>query len=324
MNRRTRLLMAAMRLLPRPDPPTPGYLARVRRELPRPLAQVVLGPRAPGVRVQDRRLPTGAHRVPVRVYRPAQAVPAAGGAAPLPLVVNFHGGGFVFGNLTGADWLCGHVAHDAGAMVVSVDYRLAPEHPAPQPYQDALAATCWLLDHTEELGVDPARVSVLGESAGGNLAALVALALRDRQRADHAAPRLAGQALLYPATDLTLASPSVGEFPEAPMLRRSSMEWYGRQYVPQGLPTSIPLDDPRVSPLHAADHTGLPPTLLCAAGLDPLRDDAVRYAEVLRAAGVEVRSVLYPEALHGFASIPLFEPAAKEVLAEIVTHLNGL
>jgi acetyl esterase len=317
VNRRTRALMALMRWLPRPDPPTPAYLVRIRRELPRPLAHLVLGRGARGVTLEDRRLPTGGYQVPVRVYSPAAP-------GTLPLVVNLHGGGFVFGNLTGADWLCGHVAAQAEVVVVSVDYRLAPEHPAPLPYQDALAATSWLLDHAEELGADPGRASVLGESAGGNLAALVTLALRDRRRRDPAARGLVGQVLLYPATDLTLSSPSVEELPDAPMLRRTSMEWYGKQYVPQGLPTSIPLDDPRISPLHAADHTDLPPALVVAAGQDPLRDDAVRYAEALRRAGVRVREVLYPDALHGFASIPRFEPAAQRVLAEIVEHLGSL
>lgn len=309
--------MAVMGRLPRPDPPTARYLSRIRREPPRPLAHLVLGPGAAGVSLADRRLPTGAYEVPVRIYRPASAADG-----PLPLIINFHGGGFVFGNLTGADWLCGQVAARAPALVVSVDYRLAPEHPAPQPYEDALAATCWLLAHADELGADPQRAGVMGESAGGNLAALVTLALRDRRRLDPSAPGLVTQVLLYPATDLTLSSPSVDVMPDAPMLRRSSMEWYGRQYVPQGLPTSIPLDDPRISPLYARDHTDLPPALLLAAGLDPLRDDAARYAQVLRAAGVEASSVLYPEALHGFASLPLFEPAARQALAAIVAHLR--
>ena len=309
--------MAVMARLPRPDPPTPRYLGRIRRNLPAPLAHLVLGPGAKGVGLANRRLPTGPYEIPVRIYRPNPVEDT-----PLPLMINFHGGGFVFGNLTGADWLCGQVAAQAQVLVVSVDYRLAPEHPAPQPYEDALAATCWLLEHAVELGADPGRAGVMGESAGGNLAALVTLALRDRRRLDPSAPGLVTQVLLYPATDLTLSSPSVDAMPDAPMLRRSSMEWYGRQYVPQGGPSSIPLDDPRISPLHARDHTDLPPALLLAAGLDPLRDDAVRYAQVLRAAGVPTTYVLYPEALHGFAALPLFESAARQGVTEIVVHLR--
>ena len=308
-----------MRRLPRPDPPPPEYLLRIRRELPQPVAHLVLGRGAPGVRVTDLTLPTGDYPVPVRTYRPVAA-----GAAPLPLVIYFHGGGFVLGNLPASDWLCGHVAAQAGAVVVSIGYRLAPEHPAPEPFDDALTATCWLLEHADEVGADPARATVTGESAGGNLAALVALALRDRRRRDPAAPGLTGQVLLYPVLDLTLSSPSVDELSDAPILRRALIEWYGRQYLPQGLPGSIPVDDPRVSPMHAIDHRDLPPALVVAAGQDPLRDDALRYAEALRAAGVRVREVLYPAALHGFASIPRFEPAAKQALGEIVEHLRSL
>lgn len=312
MNRRTRLLTALNRRLPRPDPPSAAYLRRVRVELPRPVARVLLGPVDRGVRLADRVLPTEPFAVPVRVYRPRRA------ADLLPLVVNLHGGGFVFGTLTGADWFCGNLAARADVVVVSVDYRLAPEHPAPAPYEDAFAATSWLLDRpdqaADELGADVTRAAVVGESAGGNLAALVALALRDRLRA---------QALLYPATDMTMTSASVEELAHAPVLPRTSIDWFGRQYLPQGLPHSIPLDDPRVSPLHAPDHHGLPPTLVVAAGQDPLRDDALRYAAVLERAGVPVRSVLYPEAVHGFMSIPLFEPAARQALDEVVAHVRG-
>ena len=149
MNRRTRVLTAAGRRLPRPDPPPPSYLRRARGELPRPLSRLLLGPVSRGIELVDDVLPTEPYAVPVRVYRPRTA------SGPLPLVVNLHGGGFVFGNLTGADWLCGQLADRVGAVVVSVDYRLAPEHPAPGPYEDAWAATCWLLEHGASFGADP-------------------------------------------------------------------------------------------------------------------------------------------------------------------------
>ena len=270
-----------------------------------------------GVELVDAVLPTTPYAVPVRVYRPRDA------PGPLPLVVNLHGGGFVLGNLTGADWLCGQLADRTGAVVVSVDYRLAPEHPAPAPYEDAWAATCWLLEHASSWGADPGRAVIVGESAGGNLAALVTLALRDRRRTEPAAPDLVGQVLLYPATDLTMTSASVAALEDAPVLSRRSIDWYGRQYVPQGLPHSIPLDDPRVSPLRATDHTDLPPTLVVAAGLDPLRDDALGYAAALARSGVPVRTVLYPDAVHGFMAIPRFEPAAAQALDEVVVHVRG-
>ncbi len=315
MNRRTRLLTAANSRLPRPDPPPPSYLRRGRGELPRPLSRLLLGPVARGVELIDRVLPTAPYAVPVRLYRPRRT------PGLLPLLVNLHGGGFVFGNLTGADWLCGQLADRTGSLVVSVDYRLAPEHPAPGPYEDAWAATCWLLDHALELGADPGRAVVVGESAGGNLAALVTLALRDRRRAEPGAPDLLGQVLIYPSTDLTMTSASATELVDAPVLTRTAIEWYGRQYVPQGLPHSIPLDDPRVSPLHATDHSDLPPALVVAAGQDPLRDDALAYADALARADVPVRTVLYPEAVHGFVSIPRFEPAAAQALDEAVVHV---
>ena len=317
MNLRTRLLVGALRRLPKPEPPTTAYLAGVRRELPRALARVVLGPVGREVDVDDLSVPVEGARLRVRLYR------RRGAPEPTPLVVNFHGGGFVYGNLTSADWLCGNLAARTGVTVASVDYRLAPEHPAPIPFRDCWAATRWLVEHADRLGADRSQISLMGESAGGNLAALVALASRDRRRDDLDWPALAHQLLLYPITDLTLASPSIDALPDAPMLPRTSLDWFGRRYVPQGLPTSLPPDDPWVSPLHAPDKTDLPPTLVVAAGQDPLRDDALRYADALQEAGVPVRRVVYPDAIHGFASIPLFEPAAHAALDEVVTELRA-
>lgn len=301
--------------LPRPEPPTAAYLRSVRFEMPRSMARVLLGPVGTDVAIEDTTIALEHVSLRARVYRPADA------AGVTPLVVNFHGGGFVFGNLTASDWLCGNLAGRAGVTVISVEYRLAPEHPAPIPFEDCWAAACWLIEHADQLRVDPAQATVMGQSAGGNLAALVALAARDRVAADPGWPGFIRQILLYPATDLTLSSASVAELSEAPMLRRTSMDWYGRRYLPAGLPTSIASDDPRVSPIFARSHADLPPALIFAAGQDPLRDDALRYADKLTEAGVSVRTVVYPEAIHGFSSIPLFEPAAREALAEIVSEL---
>lgn len=316
MNLRTRVLVGALRRLPKPDPPTAAYLTGVRRELPRPLARVVLGPVGRDVTLDDLSVPVPGARLRIRLYRHERA------SGPTPLVVNFHGGGFVYGNLTAADWLCGNLAARLPVTVASVDYRLAPEHPAPGPFTDCWEATRWLVGHAGRLGCDPAQVSVLGESAGGNLAALVALAARDQHRADPSWPALRHQLLLYPITDLTLGSPSIDELPDAPMLQRRSLDWFGRRYVPQDGPDSLDPADPWVSPLHAPDKSDLPPTLLVAAGQDPLRDDALRYADALEADGVAVHRVLYPDAIHGFASIPLFEPAARAALGEVVDALS--
>jgi len=316
MNRRTRVLIEALRRLPRPETPSERYLAGVRRELPRVMARVLLGPVGPDVAIRAITVPGTDTLLPARVYRRA----STSGSAQ-PMVINFHGGGFVLGNLTAADWLCGQLAARAGVTVVSVGYRLAHEHPAPLPYLDSWTATQWLISHAGLLAADPLQVSVLGESAGGNLAALIALASRDRSRDDPAWPRLSGQILAYPAVDLTLSSASVAELADGPMLRRDTLDWYGRLYLPQGRATSIPADDPRVSPIFATDHTELAPALIIAASEDPLRDDATRYAAVLTAAGVPVELRMYESAIHGFLSIPLFEPAAQQAVDTMVDFL---
>jgi acetyl esterase len=310
--------MAAQRRLPRPEQPSARYLAGIRRELPRGLARLLLGSVGRDVVVRDITVPVTDTLLTARVYRHRDL-----GPDPLPLVINFHGGGFVFGNLSAADWLCGQLAARAEVTVVSVGYRLAPEYPAPTPFTDSWSATRWLVEHAALLGGDRCRVTVLGESAGGNLAALIALVSRDRSRTDSGWPRLAGQILAYPAVDLTLSSASIAELADAPMLRKRTLDWYGRLYLPQGLNTSIAADDPRVSPIFAADHTDLPPTLVLVAGEDPLRDDGTRYAAVLAAAGVQVRTEVFPEAIHGFLSIPLFEPAARRAVETIVAELTA-
>jgi acetyl esterase len=319
MNRRTRMMVALARRMPHPEPPTDRYLARLRMELPAPtLSRRLLGGVPRRIRVTDRSLPLESGPRPARVYEPWPR----SDDTPLPLVVNFHGGGFVFGNLGQTDWLCGQVASRVGAVVVSVSYRLAPEFPAPIPYQDCRAATDWVLDHAEELGGDVTRATVMGASAGGNLAALVALAHRDRCRQDPTRVPLASQVLIYPATDLTLSSPSVVELSEAPILTRAIMDWFGRRYLPQGLPDSLPGDDPGVSPLFA-DHIDVAPALIIAAGQDPLRDDAFRYGEALDAAGVSNRVVLYPDAIHGFISMPRLAPEAALAAVEIAETLRA-
>jgi len=313
------MVMAAARRLPHPEPPTERYLKLLRREpAPAAVARALVGPVPRSVQVRNVSVPQPV-QLRARTYRPVGREAPAG---PLPLVINFHGGGFVIGNLASTDWLCGQVAARAGALVVSVSYRLAPEHPAPGPYEDALAATRWLLEYARDWGADPARVSVMGASAGGNLAALVALAHRDACRADPARAPLRAQVLIYPATDLTLSSASVTELADAPLLTRSILDWYGRRYLPADAADPLAPDDPRVSPLFAPDHSGLAPALLLAAGHDPLRDDAARYAQVLEASGVPTRLVLYPDAIHGFVSMPRLQPSARAAVDEITAFLR--
>jgi len=322
-NVKVRLAAAVARRLPHPEPPSPAHLARLRVEPPWPrLARMLLGPVPRSVRLTDRTIPVPAAnsveaQLRARVYHPSTRR-----GELLPLIVNFHGGGFVFGNLAQTDWLCAQVAQRVNAVVISVGYRLAPEHPAPTPFQDCQAATRWVIEHATAFGADAGRVSVMGASAGGNLAALVALDHRDRCRADPALNPLRHQILIYPATDLGLASPSVAELGHGPILTRSIMDWYGRRYLPQDLPTSVAFDDPWVSPLFATDHTDLAPALIIAAGQDPLRDDAIRYGSALDDAGVPHQVILYPDAIHGFISMPRIDAAARPALDQIVSTLS--
>lgn len=280
-------------------------------------ARIIMGDAPRSVLRKDSAVPVRHGVSRVRTYQP-RARPTG----LRPLVINFHGGGFVFGNLAQTDWWCGRVAAALDAVVVSVSYRLAPEHPAPFPSEDCWDATCWLVDHAAALGADRHQVSVMGSSAGGNLAALVAIAHRDRVRGDPSVAPFAHQVLIYPATDLGLSSPSVVELVSAPILTRSIMDWYGRQYLPQDRPDGLRSDDPSISPLFHPDLSDVAPALVIGAGQDPLRDDAVRYAEALRDAGVPADLLVYPEAVHGFVSMPRVAPEAEPALQATIDALR--
>ena len=224
--------------------------------------------------------------LPLRFYRPRVA-PAAG---PLPALIYCHGGGWVVGDLETHDHLCRYLAGRAQVLVVAVDYRRAPEHPFPAAYEDALAATRWVAAHARELALDSTRLAVGGDSAGGNLAAAVALALRDELP-------LRLQVLLYPALDLLADNASLRENADGYLLTTAAMARFIAWYVPQ------PGDrgDWRASPRHAPDHRGVAPALIVSAGYDPLRDEAIDYARTLEAAGVAVTHRHYPDMIHGFA-----------------------
>lgn len=286
-------------------------VARMQRQ-PQPghnrLLDAVFGRLAPGVTVTDGVAtgPNGPLRV--RTYRPA-----TGADGPLPLVVDFHGGGWVFGSHEGSDWLCSSVAAAVGAVVVSVDYRLAPTHRWPAAAEDCFAALVDLVARAGELGVDPGRVAVMGDSAGGNLAAVVSLMARDRS-----GPAIAFQGLLYPATDLTLASPSIDENADAPVLRKADCVAFRDHYLGGQDPRQ-----PYASPLHAADLSGLPPALVQVAEHDPIRDDGLRYAAALRAAGVPVRTTTYVGMPHGYLSFPRLCRSAPQALAEVCAELRA-
>ena len=226
--------------------------------------------------------------IPLRLYRPADVALAT----PLPVLVYFHGGGWVIGDLDTHDVLCRQLTAEACVSVVSVDYRLAPEHKFPAAVDDAWAATRWIVAHAVELGVDAGRLAVGGDSAGGNLAAVVALLARD-----HGGPAIALQALLYPVTDVGAETQSYRDFSEGFLLTRETMRWFCDQYL-NGEAEAV---DWRVSPLRAPSLAGLPPALIVTAGFDPLRDEGDAYAVALRRAGVRVDSICYGGMIHGFA-----------------------
>ncbi|GAA2162384.1 alpha/beta hydrolase [Pedococcus bigeumensis] len=249
------------------------------------------------------------YELPLRIYRP-RAVRDTD--VDVPVVVFVHGGGFVRGNVVVYDPLCTHLAARVRAVVVSVDYRLAPEHRAPTAAFDVTDAIAWVADHGVALRADTSRIALCGDSAGGNLTAVAAQQLRDRGGSP-----VVHQALLYPATDMTLASPSIAQNAGAPMLTRASIVTFRELYAPTGSDWR----DPLLSPLFG-EHAGLPPTLVQTADLDPLRDDGVRYADALEAAGVSVRLTNYVRVPHGFASIPGMVPSSAQHRAELVGELR--
>jgi acetyl esterase len=230
--------------------------------------------------------------------------PRAGPGA-LPATVYFHGGGFVLGSLASHACICGALAERANTAVIAVDYRLAPEHPFPAATEDACAAFRWVIEHAGSLGVDPARVAVAGDSAGGNLAAVVCQATRAR---GEASPVF--QLLLYPAVDLTRSCDSHRTFREGFFLTEPLMDWFLASYLTDPAQASDPLG----SPLATRDLTGLPPAHVVTAGFDPLRDEGEAYARALMEAGVPVTLRCYESLIHGFVSMGgLIDAAAHAI-----------
>ena len=226
--------------------------------------------------------------LPIRSYRPYGA-----GERP-PVVVYLHGGGWTIGDLQTHDEPCRALAAGTGAVVVSVDYRLAPEHPFPAAVDDAYAAACFVAGNAEDLGVDADRLVVAGDSAGGNLAAAVSLLARDRS-----GPTIALQVLIYPAVDFDFDSgrwPSLEENATGYFLHLETMRWFADCYGGTGLLAG----DPSAAPIRATDHAGLPPAHVSVAGFDPLRDEGLGYAEVLAGAGVPVTLCRHDSQVHGY------------------------
>ena len=241
----------------------------------------------PVARVEDRAIPGPAGDLRVRIYWPEAS-------GPRPLVVFFHGGGFVLCSLDTHDELARGFCREAEAVVVSVDYRLAPENPYPAAADDCYAALVWAVANAESLGADPARVAVAGDSAGGNLAAVTALRARDL-----GGPALRHQCLIYPVTDSRCDTPSFAENADGYFLSAEAMRWFWSHY----LQDAARGDEPYASPLRAPDLSGLPPTLVITAEYDPLRDEGERYAAALAAAGVVTELRRYDGMIHGFVTL---------------------
>ena len=281
--------------------PLSQYPVEEAREVAATLRGDAEGP--PLGEVTDRTIPWPDGEIPVRVYWPE-------GDGPFPAVVYFHGGGWVIGGIESHDLLCRHLAAETDAVVVSVDYRLAPEHPFPAAVEDAYAATEWAAANPGVIDAD-GRLAVAGDSAGGNLAAVVSLMARDRD-----GPDLAHQSLIYPATSADDDWDSRGQNAEGYFLTRTDMEWFTGHY----LPSEVHGRNPYAFPMGACDLSGLPPATVVTAGFDPLRDEGVAYAERLSEAGVDVTHRNYADAIHGFVTM-LAEPARLDLAHSAVGDL---
>ncbi len=268
------------------------------RELYLSLRAGAQGPRPAEVTVVDRTIPGPAGDLPVRLYRPASAA----ADAKLPALVYAHGGGWVFGNLDSHDVLCAQLAIEAGIAVFHVDYRLAPEARFPGAFDDVVAALKWVAANGASVGIDPTRLAIGGDSAGGNLAAAVAIWARD-----NGGPKLLMQLLAYPVTDAVARTESYRRYEDGYGLNAITMEWFFDHYTPD----KTSRGDWRVSPLRAASLAGLPPALVVTAGYDPLRDEGRAYAWRLQQDGTQADLVEFGGMLHGFLSSPMLLHGAR-------------
>ena len=281
----------------------PAHRAR-RKKLQRTFAgKLVFGRADKDAAVEEITVGNGSRAL---VHRPVDAM------APLPCVINLHGGGWVQGNPEQSQWMASRIAVRNRAVVISPAYVLAPEHPFPAGLEDCWATLEWIVAHSEGLGIDPHRIAVMGDSGGGNLAAALALLARDA-----GAPELRSQVLIYPCTEMYERWPSEDRHADAPVLTSSNMRAFARLYMGEQYGD----EDFRASPIRAASHAGLPKAFILTAELDPLLDNGARYRDALVAAGVPVRYAEYDGAIHGFMSLPGVVPASKRALDDIVDFL---
>ncbi len=265
-------------------------------------------PRAPGLTVRDVVIPTPGHDVPVRVYRPADTTGA------LPCIIYMHGGGFMKGDLDSSDPVAWGLTAESGAVTVSVDYRLTPEHPYPAAFNDCYGVLSYLASHARQFEINPARIALAGDSAGGHLAASLCLAARDRR-----GPRIVGQAVIYTVIGSDMTAASYQENAEGYGLTTAACH----NYMKLLLPAPEHQTDPYARPIVATDFSGLPPAYIVSAELDPVRDDGRLYASKLALAGVDVTYREAKSMIHGFMRARFTGPAAKAEYDRICAFLRG-
>ncbi len=258
-------------------------------------------------KVENRTIPGPAGRIPLRIYTPE-------GKGPFPVLVFFHGGGFVICDLDSHDGLCRALTNSVGCVVVSVDYRLAPEAKFPAGPEDCHAATCWVGANAAQFGGDPGRIAIGGDSAGGNLTAVTSLMVRDR-----GGPPLCYQLLVYPVADHAFDTASYEENAEGYLLSRDMMRWFWGHYLKDESDGANPL----ASPLRTTDLSGLPPAFVITAEFDPLRDEGEAYARRLREAGVPTELIRYDGMFHGFLSLFELLDRGREALAAASERLRA-
>jgi acetyl esterase len=257
--------------------------------------------------VRDLKIPGPAGEIPIRVYSPKLQSPA-------PALIYFHGGGWVLGDLESHDHVCRALANSVSSVVISVDYRLAPEHKFPAAVDDSYAATQWVAQHAGELGVDRAHIAVGGDSAGGNLAAVVSQIARDR-----GGPNIIYQLLIYPATDMRMGMPSIDENADGPLLTKAAMHWFINHYLNGEVDRTHPL----ASPFLAANLRGLPPAFILTAECDPIRDEGEAYGRRLAEAGVPVDVERYEGMPHGFFSFGAALDAGRRAFSDTTSRLRS-
>ena len=278
-------------------PPTHSLKPAEARQLYRDRRAYSQPPAPPVGEVRDLTATGPLGDIPLRLYKPAQAV-GAELVAGLPVLVYFHGGGWVIGDLDTHDVLCRELANGSGCAVVAVDYRMGPEHRFPAAVDDCFAAACWVRDNAAKLGLDASRLAVGGDSAGGNLAAVISLMARD-QHAGQTLP-INFQLLIYPATDMRQLTASIQANGKGCLLEKATMDYFQGHYT-GGDETHY--TDWRASPALAASHANLPPALVLTAGFDPLRDEGIAYAQKLSAAGCKSTHVSFERQIHGFITM---------------------